>query len=74
MVVLSATESSTLPVALVVKIGSGVVLNRRYTLSWVSKDKLVSCPQDVRNAPKAIKTDNLRYFLMRLIMLYFYDI
>lgn len=74
MVVLSATESSTLPVALVVKIGSGVVLNRRYTLSWVSKDKLVSCPQDVRNAPKAIKTDNLRYYLMRLIMLYFYDI
>ena len=53
MVVLSATESSTLPVALVVKIGSGVVLNRRYTLSWISKDKLVSCSQDVRNAPKA---------------------
>lgn len=74
MVVLSATESSTLPVALVVKIGSGVVLNRRYTLSWISKDKLVSCSQDVRNAPKAIKTDNLSYFLMEIITFYFYEI
>lgn len=74
MVVLSATESSTLPVALVVKIGSGVVLNRRYTLSWISKDKLVSYSQDVRNAPKAIKTDNLRYFLMEIITFYFYEI